>query len=585
MPQEEYSNQDIANIMRQLAAVLEVKGESIFRIRAYSRAADAIEQSSSSLKWLQARGKLTTIPGVGTAIATKIEDLLTTGKSKQVDHILRQVPAGMFALMEVPGIGPKKANKLAKKFKLNNQQTAIESLKKQADLGKIAPIEGFAQKSQTKLLTSLKSKKRKTDKKIKLDKALTISHDLISQIKVFSGVKQVEVLGSLRRHKETVGDIDIGICTDNPDAVTRKLQTLPSIQNLIAAGTGLVRFTHQSGQNVDVKLIPTNSWGSLLQHFTGSKAHNIALREYALKKNMSLSEHGIRHKNQLLTFTNERDFYNQLGLMYIPPELREDRGEIEAAKEKTLPVLISNSNIQGDLHTHTNYSWTSSHDYGSSSPAKLVSTAKKLKYRYLGLGDHNPSTSKYSNKQIVEVIRQRTHAFRQHSSNQLPILVTLEVDIRTNGSLAIPDEATKHLDYIVASIHSGLTSSKSDLTNRTLSAISHPKVKILGHPTGRIIGKRPSFQLDWDKIFTACTKHHTSLEINAHPSRLDLSDQLVRLAVGKKVKLAINTDAHSTSDLYNMPFGVNVARRGWATKADIINTYNYPKLIRWLKKT
>jgi DNA polymerase (family 10) len=328
-----------------------------------------------------------------------------------------------------------------------------------------------------------------------------------------------------------------------------------------------------------------------LQHFTGSKNHNVSLRELALKKGYSLSEQGIKVKGKKKPFSSEKKFYNFLGLDWIPPELREDTGEIQAAAHHRLPNLIKLPDIKGDFHTHTNYHWVSSHDYGQSSPETLISKAAALGYQYLALGDHNPSLKNYSQTQALAEIKKRSQYLRglklseKVSKNRTPkLLVTLEVDIRPDGSLALPPSAHTHLDFVIASVHSSLGQNRDLMTQRVLKAIAAPGVRIIGHPTGRLINSRPGFELDWSQIFKACHKHHVALEINANPSRLDLDAQLARQAGNAGVKLSIGTDAHDVRHLDYLSYGVDVARRAWLTKASIINTFSFKQLQTWLNK-
>lgn len=588
------TNHDIAKIFHQVSAVLQATGADRFRIRAYDTAADAIDSLTESLESLHQQKQLQSIPGIGPAIAAKITDLLTTGQSPAIDKILTKVPPGMLPLLDIPGIGPQKAYTLATTFKLNSQKTAINQLIRHATKNHIASLEGFGAKSQAEILQALAAH-QPTDHdhdRIRLDQADAIAQHILDYINTSSVVAQASVLGSLRRRRSTTGDIDIGVATASPDKFVTHLTKYSQITKLISHGQELVRFFHSSGQNIDVKIVDPESWGSLLQHFTGSKAHNIALRELALTKGLSLSEHGIKKSKQLTPIATEKKFYQTLGLAWIPPELRENQGEIKAARARKLPHLVTLADIKGDLHTHSNYAWNSSHDYGQHSFTHMLSQAASLGYSYLGLGDHNPSLKSASDSKLESLIQKRSQSIlklqtkpgEKSVKKRTPkIFITLEVDIRPNGDLAIPQSATKHLDYIVASVHSSFHQSKATMTDRVLRALSFPQVKILGHPTGRLINTRPGFELDWMPILIYCRDHHIALEINAHPARLDLSPQLARQAIEFGVKLAINADAHSTHDLQLIHYGVSVARRAWATPSDIINTFNYSLLRHWLK--
>jgi len=584
-----FTNQEISQILTEIAAAFEVKGDDQFRIRAYQNAADAIEHSTQEVKNLWERNKLTSIPGVGAGLASHLDELFKTGTVKHFTQVKKSLPAGMFPLLTLPGIGPKTAYKLSKKLKLTDSKTAVNKLKKAASEGKIAGLEGFAQKSQAEILETIKQdKKTPKNARLRLDKAHLIANDIIQFLKQSSDVQKVFPMGSLRRRNATVGDIDIGVATLKPQEVVSHIKTYSKIKEVLASGEGVVRFLHENKQQIDIKIVKPDSFGALLQHFTGSKSHNIHLRELALKKKFSLSEYGIKVKGKLKPTPTEKEFYATLGLDWIPPELREDRGEIEAAKTHKLPQLVKLKDIKGDLHIHTNYDWISSHDAADYNIKDLIKTSINKSYEYIAIGDHNPSQSSYSQSQIISQVKKRSEQIKstmktQVKSRVLNILISLEVDIKPDGSLALPDQSLKSLDFIIASIHSSMKMDKAKMTERILKAISHPKVKILGHPTGHLFNRRESYDLDWDQIFLSCKKHQVALEINSYPARLDVNDLIVKEAISKDIKIAINTDAHSISELDHMQYGIDVARRGWAKSSDIINTYTWTKLKDWLK--
>lgn len=577
------TNRQVAHLLRQVAAVLEVKGENRFRIRAYDNAADAIENSASSVLGLFNQNKLSSIGGIGVHLQAHLADLFTHGHSKHFDHLKRQVPAGMFPLLDLPGVGPKKAYKLAKKFKLTNESTALSQINKFASSGQIALIPGFGEQSQQDILSSIELQQSVSDARIRIDHADAISAQIISYLSQCPAVEEISVLGSLRRRLETIGDLDIGVATNKPAKLLDHIRAYSSVTKIIAAGPKLIRFHHQSGFGIDVKIVSPESWGSLLQHFTGSKAHNIKLREHALNIGLSLSEYGIKKKKNLVKFREESAFYHHLHMDWIPPELREDRGEIECALQHKLPSLVNLDEIQGDLHTHTNYAWISSHDSGIDSAKTMVQAAQQLGYSYLALGDHHPSLTKYSPRQLMHLVQKRSDQFSQLCTPSFKVFVTLEVDIRANGSLALPDSACSSLDFLIASIHSSFRQSKNDLTIRLIRAIAHPQVKIIGHPTARLVQKRSGMELDWDRIFSACLQFHTALEINAQPSRLDLPPEIIRAAVTRGVLLAINTDSHSATQLPLMTYGIDIARRGWVQAKSIVNTWPASKISAWLQ--
>jgi len=580
-----WTNQEIVDLIREVSAAKQVKGDNFFAIRAYDNAADAIEHLSDSVEHLYRQGKLADIPGIGVNLQNHLTNLIETGRSTQFDHDKKGLPAGMFILLTIPGIGPKSAYKLAKEFNLNSPATAITKLKVAAQKGKIATIEGFGDKSQADILNALDQQKPKLTR-IRIDRATIAANKLMTYFNTCPDIGELSLMGSIRRRSNTVGDIDLGLTTTKPDMVTHYIKKYPDIIKLVASGSDLVRVNVSGNLQIDIKLVPPESWGSLLQHFTGSKAHNIHLRELALTKGVSLSEYGIKTKGKLKRYSSEQEFYQAIGLPWVPPELREDQGEIEAALKHQLPKLIEAKDIHADFHTHTNYDWISSHDSANYSIQDLLDRALELGYHTIGVGDHNPSLSSYTSAQIIVEVKKRSqtidHISQDAKYQSLHVFKTLEVDIRPDGALALPDQAFDYLDYVVASVHSSFNQPASQLTHRVIKAISHPKVKIIGHPTGRIIGERSGFNLNWEHIFAACREHSVALEINAHPSRLDIDELTARSAITAGVNLAINTDSHQLSDLDNMPYGLDVARRGWSTPASIINTWAWPKLHQFL---
>ncbi len=570
------TNLEIAKLLRQIAAAYEVKNEDKFRFRAYDNAADSIEHSTSEVKDLWEQGHLKDIPGVGAALAGHLDELFKTGKISHFEQVTKDLPAGMFELLDVQGIGPKTAYKLSKEFNLTNPKTVLKDLEKVALMGKIRNLESFGEESEKDILEALQSFKV-TDSRILLPTATNIAEDVVAYMKKSSAVDRIDTLGSLRRRMATVGDVDLAVATTQGQPVINHFIKYPYIKTILAQGKNTARFIHKhGGVQVDIKTQTPDKYGALLQHFTGSKNHNVHLREVAIQKGLSLSEYGIKKGNSLKKFGNEKDFYKALGMQWIPPELREDVGEIEAAQNNLLPHLVELADIKGDLHTHTNYEWVSSHDRGADSPEDVVNAAIRSGYEYVALGDHNPSVSNYTKSKIISEISKRNETIEHLKTNlTINILKTLEVDIQTDGKLSVPDAGLEQLDFVVISIHSVMSLPKNDMTKRVLAALSHPKAKVLGHPTGRLLGKREGYELDWQQIFEFCQKHHKFIEINAQPSRLDLPDILVRDAIKAGVKLIIDTDSHNAESLELMRYGVDVARRGWATKVDIINTLSW----------
>lgn len=587
------SNQQIAELFRNVAAAYSIKDERkyYFQIIAYQRAADAIDNSTTEIKDLFDQKSLQSLPGVGTSIKSHIEELLKTGKVSRFKWVFENIPEAVFPLLKIPSFGPKRAYKLVKTFGLGNPESVVDDLEKIAKENKISPLAGFGEKSQNDILRAIKEYKEGKSKQRRM--TLPFAAELAKKITDFlienPNVSQVSALGSLRRMVSTIGDIDIAVASNNSEKVINHFVSYPYKERIIEKGNSSASILISGGYQVDLMVQPVKSFGSLLQHFTGSKDHNIHLRELALKKGLSLSEKGIKKikdpKAGLATYSTEKDFYNALGLDLITPEMRENTGEIELAAKHKLPRLIELSDIKGDLHLHSNFSIEPSHDLGRSSMQDMLRKAQELKYEYLGFSEHNPSVSKHNDNQCYEILKKRDEKIEQIKSNikSVRIIKLLEVDILASGELSLSEKSLALLDGAIVSIHSAFNFDRKKMTARVLSALNHPKAKILAHPTGRLINERQGYDLDWEAVIEFCKKNNKALEINSWPSRLDLPDTLVRNAVSSGIKLVINTDSHAAYQMDLMKYGVSVARRGWVKKSDIINTLSYNEFIKWLK--
>ncbi len=602
------TNTDISRTLKNISAAYQILGENRFKIIAYDRAADSIEHATSEVKDLWDDGKLDTIPGVGPTIAAHLDELFRTGRVKHWDQVFSKIPEAVFPLLSVPGIGPKKAYKLVKELGLKGAKTAIDDLARAAKKGTIAPIEGFGERSQDVIYEGIGTYKKGAVKanRMPLPVADSLAQAVIAHLEKHPAVVRADALGSLRRQVATVGDIDIAAATTRPKDVVSHFLAYPH-EKVIEKGPGGATLLLSNGRQVDLRIQKPASYGSMLQYFTGSKNHNIKLREYALSRRMSLSEHGIKSvkDGSMRTFQTEEAFYRALGLSFIPAELREDRGEIEASKAGKLPKLVTLSDIRGDLHVHTDYDLTSSHDLGEHSFIQCLRKAQSLGYSYIGISDHNPRLGGHKESDIVAIMKKRkTYYEQQYSSwkkstqkqDRLPQLrsgvngrvqyfLMCEVDILPDGKLALPRDAFAYVDAVIVSLHSSFTQDRQTVTNRLIGGMTaHPKVRILGHPTGRLLGSREGVDADWQKVFTVAKEHGIALEVNAYPTRLDLPDALVYDAVKQGVKFCINTDAHRIENMDSMRYGVSVARRGWGRRDDIVNTLNYNEFRRWLLK-
>ena len=593
-----FTNQEIAELLRAVAAAYQLKGENVnrFKIVAYQRAADAVEHATSELKDLWDDGKLDQVPGIGMSIASHLDELFKIGKSKHFEEVMKGLPPSMFELMKVPGIGAKTAYKLAQELGIKNAKNAISQLEKAVKQGKVKGIEGFGQQSEEAIEKSIKETKERTIR-ILLPYAQKIADEIITWLKKDKNVVRADALGSLRRKASTVGDVDLAVATNNAQKTIEHFTKYPDASRVLEKGTRTAAIVVAGGKQVDLMVEKPQSYGALLQHFTGSKHHNIALRELALKRGLSLSDYGIyvrppsgksKGKKVLRKIATEEEFYNFLDMDWIPPELRENSGEIDAALKHKLPNLVGIKDIKADLQIHSSFDIETSHDLGASSMEDVVRKANDLDYEYIAFTEHNPSKSKHNERQIIEILKRKrekvdklnltlrdkqNYSFVKSMKGSVKKLFnSLEIDILPEGGLPVPDKGMDTLDFGLVSIHSSFRIEKENMTKRVLSALSHPKVKIFAHPTARKLNEREGIELDWPKIFDFCVRNNKWIEINADPARLHLPDTLVKEAIKAGVLLTLGTDAHHEEGLNNIIFGVSVARRGWCQKKDIINT-------------
>ncbi len=573
------TNIELAELLRDVAASYKIKDEkgNKFKIIAYERAADAIEHLSSEAKDLWDESKLSDIPGVGSSLTEHLDELFRTGRSKHFDEVMSELPRAIFVLMKVTGIGPKTAYKLSLEFGLSDKDP-IQELLKIAKSGGVAKLEGFGVESQERIIKSLLEylENKGVPKRHLLVYADSKAQQIIDWMFVKSYVKTAVPLGSLRRRASTVGDIDICVATNEPTKAIGHFVSFPRKTRVLEKGDKTASIMLPGGVQVDILVQDPESYGAALQHFTGSKHHNVALREYALKRGMSLSENGIKENGKLRKFDSETKFYNYIGLDWIPPELREDDGEIRAALDKTLPKLVELKDIKGDFHTHSSFDIETSHDLGQSSMEEMAQVCIDLGYEYLAFSEHNPSKSKHGEKAIIDILKRKREAVDQlnysFKKRVFKVFNSLEIDIMPDGNLPVPENGLETLDFALISIHSSFDLSKAQMTKRVLKAMSYPKVKIFAHPTARKLSEREGVELDWQLIFEECKKREIWLEINASSDRLDLPDFLVHDAIVAGVSLTIDTDSHHVDTLVTMPNGVSVARRGWAETKNIMNT-------------
>jgi DNA polymerase (family 10) len=571
------TNQEIARIFYEIADMMELQGkaEDRYRVLAYRRAADQIEHHPRDLADVWREGKLQEIPGIGEAIAKKIEQILHTGHLELHDKLKEEIPDGVLSFLAIPEVGPKTAKRLWEDLGL----TSIVELEEAARAGKVRTLKGMGPKTEENILRGIQLLHRRSTR-ILLASALPAAEELMAGLRECPQAKNVTAAGSLRRCVPTIGDLDLLAASDKPEKVIDAFVHLPRVAEVQAKGDTKATVILDNGIQVDLRVLPKESYGALLQYFTGSKAHNIQLRELAQDRGLSLSEYGFtRADGQQILCPTEEEVYKTLGLPWIPPELREASGEIEAAQRGKLPKLIDPDDVKGDLQMHTTAS------DGVSSVEEMAQAAMALGYQYIAITDHSKGlgiakglTPERLRKQRVEIdaVNKKLAPFR--------VLAGAEVEIRADGTLDLPDEVLAELDVVLASVHSGMRQDKEVMTRRVLRAIQNPHVDILAHPTGRLIGQREPIAIDFDAVAAEAAKRGVILEINAQPNRLDLDGEHVRLAKQKDALLSLGSDAHHAEGLKVLELGVAMARRGWAEARDVVNTLPVDKLLKRLQR-
>ncbi len=559
-------NSEIIKILEDIADLLQLKGENVFKSRAYQKAARSIEFLSEDIEKLVAEDRLREIPGVGDAIAKKLTELVQTGHISYYDKLKAEFPEGIGNFLEVPGIGPRTALLLAQELHIST----LDELEKAVADGRVANLPRMGEKTAQNILHQIQTyRKKKSHQRIPLGAALPVAESLINGLKNIPGLKNLTPAGSLRRFRDTVGDIDILAATDNPEEVIRVFTTLPQVREVLEKGSTKASVIAFDGIQVDLRLLAPDSFGSALQYFTGSQQHNIELRKRAERMGLSLSEYGITEMvtARLEKFSTEEAFYQRQGLDYIPPEIREGQLEIEIAEKGMLPRLIELSDIKGDLHIHSNWS------DGNAVISDIAAAAEARGYQYIAITDHSIGLG-IAHGLDVERVRQQIQEIQEFNqkSSGIHVLTGMEVDIRADGTLDMPDELLAELDIVIASVHSAMNQSEEQMTRRVITAIENPHVDILGHPTCRLLGEREPIELNIDAVFQAATKNNTAMEIDSIPSRLDLKDTHIYQAREMGIKLVIDTDSHRLEHLDYMHFGIGTARRGWCEAKDILNT-------------
>ncbi len=564
-------NAQVAAFLNEIADLLELKGESRYRIGAYRTAAGRIENSPEDVEEVWQAGHLEDIPGVGESIATKIAEFLQSGRSGYLESLRREFPPGVRELLQVPGLGPSRAQLIYRELGIETAEDLAEAARQH----RLRVLPGIREKTEEKILREVERVQQRT-RRMLLGVALPAAEKVVRLLEGHPRVRRIQYGGSLRRMKETIGDIDLLASSERPAEVTEAFTHLPLVREVLGVGPTKASILTADNLQIDLRVVEPEAWGAALLYFTGNKEHNIALREIALRRGYKLSEYGLfdERTGRRLAGEEEADVYRALGLEWIPPELRENRGELEAAATGRLPHLVMQEEIRGDLQMHTLWS------DGVATLEQMAEACRKLGYQYAAVTDHSQGLG-VARGLSPERLRQRKQEMDALNARLAPfrLLNGAEVDIRTDGSLDYPDEILAGLDFVVVSIHSGFDQSRERITDRILRAIRNPHADLLGHPTGRLIGRRPGYEVDLEQVLRGAAAAGVAVEINGSPDRLDLDDVWSRRARELGVALCINTDAHAPGNLEFMRYGVAVARRGWLERKDVLNTLPLEQLL------
>lgn len=568
------SNDAVARMLTEYADLLAISGGPAFKVRAYEKAARAVEGYPVDVTDLDAKG-LAEIPGVGSHIARKVREFLDTGSVAELAELRSRVPAGLRTLLTIPGLGPRRARQVYDELGITSPEQLLAALHDQ----RLRELRGWGAKSEENLADAVRQA-HSAGERVQLGIALELAGQLLERLTALPEVRRATYAGSLRRMRDTVGDVDLLVASEEPETVMSAVVALPVVRRVLAHGPARTSVVTATGIQVDVRVVAPPVWGAALLYFTGSKAHNIQIRELAVRAGLKLSEYGLFEADtgRLVVAETEEEVYARLGLPWIPPVLREGAGEVEAALDGSLPDLVELTDIRGDLHTHTDLT------DGVATLDEMVAAARNRGYEYYAITDHAPLLA-MQRMTTAKALEQRRRIRELAGQTGLALLHGTELNIQPDGSLDWDNDVLAGFDIVVASVHSQFRQSRDAMTARLLRAIENPFVHIIGHPTARMIGSRPPIDVDSDAVFRAAARTGTALEINSSPGRLDLSGELVRRARHAGVRFAVSTDAHAVGHLDHLRFGVATAQRGWASPADVINTYPLGKLRRFLAKS
>ncbi len=570
------TNREIAEAFDELGSLYELDGAVVYRVVAYRNAAKAIREAGVSVEELARQGRVTELAGVGKTIAEKIDALLETGSIPSADKLKQRIPSGLVEITRIPGLGPKRAKLLHDELGIGS----IDELRTAAEQGRLRDVKGFGPKGEENLLAAFAAGAdgRPKDRML-LSKALPVAEELVEALRGHPAAIRVELAGSARRLADTVKDVDIVAASSDPAALSRAFSELEPVDSVSTSGEAGAKAITHSGLPVDLRIVPEEAFGNLLQHFTGSGRHNEALRTEAVRRGLHVSEYGIADDETGTSeaFTTEEEVYERLGMQHIPPELRENRGELEAARKGKLPDLIELSDIRGDLHMHTTLS------DGHATVEEMAAAAKELGYEYVAMTDHS-ATHGFGNDVTPKALLARVDEIRGLPDLGITVLAGTETNVLPDGSVDYADDVLEQLDWVVASLHTSFRLSEKEQTKRMLKAMEHPLVDVIGHPTGRLIERREAYALDLDAVIAKAVETGTFLEINANPDRRDLNDVYARAAAEAGVTLMIDSDAHWPHTLKNMRYGVATARRAWLTKEHVGNTRAWAELDKLRKR-
>jgi len=567
-------NFQVARLFYEMAGLLEARDESVFRIRAYQRAAQTLEALSEDVRAVAARGALTSLPAIGKDLAAKIQEYLDTGRIEQLERLRAELPPAFLTLMEIRGLGPRMARALYEQRGVDS----VDRLEALCHSKEIIGVAGIRDKTCENILKGI-AEWRAGRTRTLLPTARGIARQIGEALRAHGGVERLEIAGSLRRMKETVKDVDLLVTSTEPAHVIRTLTTLPSIVEILAQGPTKASVRHQDGLAIDLRVVEPGAFGAALQYFTGSKEHNVKLREMAARRGLRISEYGVFDEatGARVGGATEEEVYAAVGLPWIPPELRENQGEIEAAREGRLPALVTAGDLRGDLHAHTD--WSDGHH----PLERLVESAQARGYEYVIVSDHSRSLTIAGGLSIDELRAQRAAIRALQPRFSIRILAGTECDILADGGLDFPDEVLAELDVVVAAVHSRFKQSRQEMTARIVRALGNPWLNVLAHPTGRRLGSREPYDVDLDAVFDAARRHGKAVEINSSPERLDLADVHARRAAALGVPIAISTDTHYLRELDQVELGLGVARRAWIEPRQVLNARPLDELLAWAR--